>query len=173
MQAACAWTVCARWPPGRPSRRGRRKTPGATGSGAVLVDDDKGAQPLDIAAIFFGLSGTTTVARIHCFAAAPNTCTVGVAATPGTLPGFPVGVNFGVCQTTPDLTEDSTFNTGFIDNFRGGTVALLSGLDAGTGRGRAQRAVQALRPGRPAAEGPPRGAPTRGPRRACRWPSRS
>lgn len=113
------------------------EAPGATGSGAVLVDYDMGAQTLDIAAIFFGLSGTTTVAHIHCCTAAPNTGTVAVAVTPGTLPGFPVGVNFGFYQTTLDLTQASTFTTGFINNFGGGTVAgasaaLLDGLNAGT-----------------------------------------
>lgn len=110
---------------------------GATGSGAVLVDYDMGAQTLDIAAIFFGLSGTTTVAHIHCCTASPNTGTIGVAVTPGTLPGFPVGVNFGFYQTTLDLTQASTFTTGFINNFGGGTVAgasaaLLAGLNNGT-----------------------------------------
>lgn len=113
------------------------EVPGATGSGAVLVDYNMGAQTLDIAAIFFGLSGTTTVAHIHCCTAVPDTGTVGVAVTPGTLPGFPVGVNFGFYQTTLDLTQASTFTAGFINNFGGGTVAgasaaLLNGLNAGT-----------------------------------------
>jgi hypothetical protein len=110
---------------------------GATGSGTVLVDYDNGAQTLDIAAIFFGLSGTTTVAHIHCCTAAPNSGFVGVAVTPGTLPGFPVGSKFGSYQTTLDLTQASTYTAGFITNFGGGTVAgasaaLLTGLNAGT-----------------------------------------
>ncbi|MBX3637679.1 MAG: CHRD domain-containing protein [Rubrivivax sp.] len=110
---------------------------GATGSGAVLVDYDMGAQTLDIAAIFFGLSGTTTVAHIHCCTASPNTGTIGVAVTPGTLPGFPVGVNFGFYQTTLDLTQNSTYTAGFLNNFGGGTAAgasaaLLAGLNNGT-----------------------------------------
>ncbi|MBX3637796.1 MAG: CHRD domain-containing protein [Rubrivivax sp.] len=109
---------------------------GATGTGAVLVDYDMGAQTLDIAAIFFGLSGTTTIAHIHCCTTFANTGTVGVAVTPGTLPGFPVGVNFGFYQTTLDLTQTSTYTTGFLNNFGGGTAAgasaaLLAGLNAG------------------------------------------
>jgi hypothetical protein len=108
---------------------------GATGTGSVLVDYDVGAQTLDISAIFFGLSGTTTVAHIHCCTAAPNN--VGVAVTPGTLPGFPVGSKFGFYQTTLDLTQASTYTASFITNFGGGTVAgassaLLTGLNAGT-----------------------------------------
>ena len=109
---------------------------GATGTGTVLVDYDMGAQKLDIAAIFFGLSGTTTVAHIHCCTAAPNTGTAGVAVTPGTLPGFPVGTSFGFYQTTLDLTQTGTYTNGFL-TFGGGTVAgasaaLLAGLNAGT-----------------------------------------
>jgi hypothetical protein len=45
-------------------------------------------------------------------------------------------VDFGFYQATLDVTQASTFTTGFIDNFGGGTVAgasaaLLSGLNAG------------------------------------------
>ncbi|MCW5610095.1 MAG: CHRD domain-containing protein [Rubrivivax sp.] len=109
---------------------------GATGDGAVFVSFDVGAQTLDLAAIFFGLSGTTTVAHIHCCTATPNTGTVGVAVTPGTLPGFPAGVNFGFYQTTLDLTQTGTYTPGFLAG-AGGTVAgasaaLLAGLNAGT-----------------------------------------
>jgi hypothetical protein len=113
------------------------EVPGATGTGAVLVDYHMGSQTLDIAAIFFGLSGTTTVAHIHCCTAAPETGTVGVAVTPGTLPGFPVGVNFGFYQVTLDLSSAATYTASFINNFGGGTVAgasaaLLAGLNNGT-----------------------------------------
>ena len=112
------------------------EVPGATGDGAVFVSFDAGAQTLDIAAIFFGLSGTTTVAHIHCCTAAPNAGTVGVAVTPGTLPGFPVGVNFGFYQTTLDLTQTGTYTPGFLagagGTAAGASAALLAGLNAGT-----------------------------------------
>jgi hypothetical protein len=113
------------------------EAPGAKGTGSVLVDYDMGAQTLDIAAIFFGLSGTTTVAHIHCCTAAPNTGFVGVAVTPSTLPGFPVDVKFANYMTTLDLTQAGTFTSGFINGLGGGTVAgasaaLLAGLNAGT-----------------------------------------
>jgi hypothetical protein len=110
---------------------------GATGNGAVLVDFDVGAQTLSLDSIWFGLSGTTTVAHIHCCTATPGTGTVGVAVTPGTLPGFPTGVTFGSYSVTLDLTQASTFTTGFLAGPGGGTVAgasaaLLAGLNAGS-----------------------------------------
>jgi hypothetical protein len=110
---------------------------GAQGTGTVIVGFDVGAQTLSIDALFFGLSGLTSVAHIHCCTAAPMTGTVGVAVTPGTLPGFPVGVNFAVYGTVLDLTNSATYTAGFINNFGGGTVAgastaLLGGMNNGT-----------------------------------------
>jgi len=110
---------------------------GAQGSGAVLVVFDQTLQTLSIDAVWLGLSGGTTVAHIHCCTAVPGAGTVGVAVTPGTLPGFPVGVAFGSYDITLDLSLPGTFTTGFINNFGGGTVAgasaaLLNGLNAGS-----------------------------------------
>jgi hypothetical protein len=110
---------------------------GATGSGSVTVDYDNIANTLLINANWSGLSGITTVAHIHCCTAAPGTGTVGVAVTPGTLPGFPVGVSAG-SYTSPllDLDAAATFTALFITNFAGGTPgnaddALLAGINAG------------------------------------------
>jgi len=110
---------------------------GATGSGFVTVDYDDVANTLLITANWSGLSGTTTVAHIHCCTAAPGTGTVGVAVTPGTLPGFPVGVSAG-SYTSPLLSLDdpATFTDSFITNFAGGMLAdaddaLLAGFNAG------------------------------------------
>ena len=109
---------------------------GARGDGAVFVEYNAGTQQLSIDAIWFGLSGATTVAHIHCCTTPPGAGTIGVAVTPGTLPGFPVGVAFGSYSVTLDLTNPATFTTGFINNFGGGTVAgasaaLLAGMTAG------------------------------------------
>jgi hypothetical protein len=110
---------------------------GATGSGFVTVDYDSVAHTLLIDANWSGLSGTTTVAHIHCCTAVPGTGTVGVAVTPGTLPGFPVGTMAG-SYTSPllDLTLAATFTAAFINNFAGGALAnaeeaLIAGFDAG------------------------------------------
>ena len=110
---------------------------GATGSGFVTVDYDTDANTLLINANWSGLSGITTVAHIHCCTAAPGTGVVGVAVTPVTLPGFPVGVPAGT-YTSPllDLDDPATFTAAFITNFAGGIAAnaddaLLAGFNAG------------------------------------------
>ena len=110
---------------------------GATGSGLASVVFDDAAQTLSITANWSGLSGTTTVAHIHCCVASPGNA--GVAVTPGTLPGFPVGLTSG-SYTTPsplDLTDPVTYTASFVTNFGAGTTAgaqaaLLEGLQNGT-----------------------------------------
>jgi hypothetical protein len=109
---------------------------GATGSGSVSVLFDSITNTLAIDASWSGLSGTTTVAHIHCCTAAPGSGTVGVAVTPGTLPGFPVGTTSGTYSFVVDLDDPSVYTSGFITNFAGGVVAaaddaLLAGLAAG------------------------------------------
>lgn len=108
---------------------------GATGSGTVQVTFDTLAQTLAISSSWSGLSGTTTVAHIHCCTAVPGTGTVGVAVTPGTLPGFPVGVTGGTYATVLDLSLTSTYTGGFL-TFGGGSAAgasaaLLAGMQSG------------------------------------------
>ena len=113
------------------------EVPGATGSGFVTVDYDTDANTLLINANWSGLSGTTTVAHIHCCTATPGTGTIGVAVTPVTLPGFPEGLPAGT-YTSPllDLDDPATFTAAFITNFAGGDAAnadaaLLAGFNAG------------------------------------------
>jgi len=111
---------------------------GATGSGSVELVYDSVALSLSIDANWSGLSGTTTIAHIHCCTAAPFTGTVGVAVTPGTLPGFPVGVTSGTYLRSIDLDTGTSFTGAFVTNFGGGTLAgaraaLFDGLDAGKG----------------------------------------
>jgi hypothetical protein len=110
---------------------------GATGSGFVTVDYDNLAHTLLVSANWTGLSGTTTVAHIHCCTAVPGTGTIGVAVTPGTLPGFPTGLNDGsYTSLLLDLTAAPTYTSAFINNFAGGALgnaeaALIAGFDAG------------------------------------------
>ncbi|EXI67428.1 MAG: CHRD domain protein [Candidatus Accumulibacter adjunctus] len=110
---------------------------GAQGSGIVKLKFDDSTNDLSIYAGFGGLSGLTTVAHIHCCTAAAGTGTIGVAVTPGTLPGFPAGVSADSYSAVIDLDLASSFTSAFINNFGGGTVAgartaLFAGLDAGT-----------------------------------------
>jgi len=109
---------------------------GATGSGTVFLTVDSSARTLFIDAAWAGLSGTTTVAHIHCCTATAEAGTVGVAVTPGTLPGFPVGVQSGTYTRLLDLALAETYTATFLTNFGGGTVAgaeaaLLTGLLTG------------------------------------------
>jgi CHRD domain/PEP-CTERM motif len=111
---------------------------GATGSGTVLLTYDDLARTLGIDATWSGLSGTTTVAHIHCCVTTPGTGTAPVAVTPGTLPGFPggaSGVSSGSYSTVIDLKSTASFTAGFL-TLGGGTAAgaeafLLANLTAG------------------------------------------
>lgn len=106
---------------------------GATGSGFVTVTFDTTLHELGITANWSGLSGTTTAAHIHCCVPPPGT--VGVAVTPGTLPGFPTGVSAGSYSVLLDLTQTSTYTGNFLTG-SGGTAAgaearLLTGMQNG------------------------------------------
>ena len=110
---------------------------GATGSGFVHVTYDTLANTFLIQANWAGLSGNTTVAHIHCCTSTPGTGTVGVAVTPVTLPGFPVGVQTGT-YVSPliDLDLAASFTAGFVNNFAGGILAnaddvLIAGIQSG------------------------------------------
>ncbi len=111
------------------------EAPGATGSGFVTLVFDDAADTLSIQSAWSGLSGTTTVAHIHCCTATPFTGTAGVAVTPTTLPGFPAGVTSGSYSRVIDLTQTASFTSAFL-TASGGTVEgaverLLSNLDLG------------------------------------------
>jgi hypothetical protein len=109
---------------------------GATGSGSVLIQYDDVEHTLLIHADWTGLSGTTTVAHIHCCTAVPGTGTIGVAVTPGTLPGFPGGLSSGSYTSVPpiDLDDPASFTAAFRGSgtASAATAALLAGIDAGT-----------------------------------------
>ncbi len=87
---------------------------GRSGSGTGYFEFDPDANTLFIDVNFSGLSGTTTVAHIHCCVTTAGTGTVGVAVTPTTLPGFPTGVTSGSYSITLDLTSASTYTSGFL-----------------------------------------------------------
>jgi hypothetical protein len=109
---------------------------GSSGSGHAQALIDTVAHTLSVDVSFLGLTGTTTIAHIHCCVDAPGV--VGVATYPGTFPGFPVGATSGSYSSpTPiDLTLTSSYTNGFLTTFGGGTAAgaeaaLLAGLLAG------------------------------------------
>jgi hypothetical protein len=103
-------------------------------TGFASVDYDSIAHTLSISASWADLIGPTTVAHIHCCTALPNEGAIGVAVTPGTLPGFPAGVTSGTYDILIDLTNPASYTGDFVTNFGGGTVAgaeaaLIDGLD--------------------------------------------
>jgi hypothetical protein len=109
---------------------------GSIGDGDALVTFDTTAHTLVVSTTFSDLTGPTTVAHIHCCVDPPGT--VGVATYPSTFPGFPAGVTSGsyTSPTPIDLTLASSFTSGFVTTFGGGTIpgaeaALLAGLLAG------------------------------------------
>jgi hypothetical protein len=104
----------------------------ATGFANIVYDSI--AQTLSISAEWTGLQGTTTAAHIHCCTLPPNN--VGVAVTPGTLPGFPVGVNAEIYNSVINLAVSDSYTTAFFTTFGAGTVegaeaALIAGLNDG------------------------------------------
>lgn len=104
---------------------------GATGTGTVHLYFDDVTHLLTFDADWAGLSGTTTVAHIHCCTAIPGTGTVGVAVTPGTLPGFPVGVQAGSYDATVNLDLASSFTPAFFAASGGTTAGARAALFAG------------------------------------------
>lgn len=108
---------------------------GATGSGYVTVTFDTTAQTLGIVADWSGLTGTTTVAHIHCCVSSPQVGNVGVAVMAPTLPGFPDGVTSGSYSTLLNLADAANYTASFFTNFGGATIegtqaALLAGLQS-------------------------------------------
>jgi len=105
----------------------------STGSGFVTVGFDASANTLSINASFSGLTGIDTAAHIHCCVAPPANAAVATE-TPSFI-GFPLGVTSGTYNQLFDLTQVSSFSSGFITS-QGGTVAsaeaaLAAGLASG------------------------------------------
>lgn len=111
---------------------------GRTGTGSLYMEYDPDTNILAISTSFAGLSGTTTVAHIHCCTASPNTGNAGVALAGGpggSLINFPVGVSGATYNQNFDLGVSSVYNLSFF-NANGATVnsardAMLGAFDSG------------------------------------------
>jgi hypothetical protein len=104
------------------------------GTGSTVVHYDSIARTMSVDVSWSGLTGTTTVAHIHCCVDPPET--IGVATFPGTFPGFPSGVTSGTYSGSWDLSDPASYTSSFLTNFGGGTAdgaeaALVDGLLAG------------------------------------------
>ncbi|MGI8565564.1 MAG: CHRD domain-containing protein [Pyrinomonadaceae bacterium] len=117
------------------------------GTGNAVVTVDTIANTMTVSASFSGLVTTvvpatglpsaTTAAHIHCCTPPGDPgANVTVATTTPSFPGFPLGVRAGNFSNTFDLLATSTYNSAFITQQGGGTVAgaravLLNGLQNG------------------------------------------
>ena len=99
---------------------------GATGTGVVDFQYDEDGHTLFIDATWAGLSGTTTIAHIHCCVASPGTA--GVAVTPNTLPGFPSGLHDGNYTVVLDLTNPANYTGAFLSSHGGTAATAEAGL---------------------------------------------
>lgn len=103
------------------------------GLGIVTVDDS--SFTMRVQASFAGLTGTTTVAHIHCCTAVPGAGNIGVATPTPSFPGFPTGVTSGFYDTTFNMLLASSYNPAYI-TANGGTpatafTALVNGMNSG------------------------------------------
>lgn len=103
-------------------------------TGWVEVQYDDVLHTMRIRSQFSGLLGNTSAAHIHC--CQPNPLlNAGVATTTPSFPGFPLGVTFGVFDSTYDMTLNASWNAAFITS-SGGTTALAEArLFSAMGRG--------------------------------------
>jgi hypothetical protein len=91
---------------------------GRTGSGWVYIEYEDETNTLAIQTTFAGLSGTTTVAHIHCCTAASMTGNAGVAlagGAGGSLINFPVGVKGASYNQNFDLGLNSVYGAAFLN----------------------------------------------------------
>jgi hypothetical protein len=105
------------------------------GTGFAEVIYDSVLQTLQVSTTFSNLTGTTTVAHIHCCVDPPGT--VGVATFPGTFPGFPVGVTAGSYVGSWDLTQTTSYTAGFLAASGGTASGAEAALFQGMMNGRA------------------------------------
>lgn len=103
-----------------------------TGTATVLIDDV--ANTMTIKANWAGLSGTTTIAHIHCCTALPLIGTAPPATTVPSFPGFPTGLTAGSYEATFSLLNAASYNPAFV-TANGGTAAgaasaFLAGLES-------------------------------------------
>ncbi len=106
---------------------------GSSGTGSAVVVYDDATRMLNVSVQFSGVTGLTTVAHIHCCVDPPGTA--GVATTPGTFPGFPMGVTSDTYAGTWSLADQASYTPTFL-TASGGTVffaeaALIGGIEAG------------------------------------------
>ena len=109
----------------------------STGTGSTTVTYDSLARTLRVQVDFTDLVGNTTVAHIHAPTSVAGAGNVGVAVTPVTLPGFPVGVTAGSYNFTLDLTAGEVYTATFLGLYGGTAAGAEAGLVAAMSEGKA------------------------------------
>jgi len=109
---------------------------GSLGMGEAELEIDLDTAMMRVYLDFSGLSGTTTIAHVHCCTAVPGQGTSIPATITPSFPNFPTGVTSGSYDMTFDLSLASSYNPAFI-TANGGTVsgalnAFLAGLEGGS-----------------------------------------
>lgn len=108
------------------------------GTGTATVTYDPAGHTLRVETVFSGLLGTTTAAHIHAPTAVAGAGTIGVAFTPGTLPGFPPGITAGgYVSGHVDLTAVGSYTASFLALNGGTTAGAEAGLIAAMLTGKA------------------------------------
>lgn len=105
------------------------------GVGLGIVTVDSSDFTMRVRTVFFGLTGSVTVAHIHCCTEMAGSGTVGVATTVPTFPDFPGGGTSGFYDVTFNMLSSGSWNPTFVGN-HGASVetafaALLAGLESG------------------------------------------
>jgi hypothetical protein len=106
-----------------------------TGNTTVIVNPP--ANTMRLAVVYSGLNGNTAAAHIHCCTATAGVATAGVATTTPTFAGFPLGANFGVYDSTFDMTQAGSFNAAYITANDGSPASAASAPFAGIAAGKA------------------------------------
>ena len=106
------------------------------GIGSGTIDYDNVARTLSFNVSFSGLLGTVTAAHIHGPTATPFTGTAGVVLSPGTLSGFPLGVNSGSYINVLDLSLTATYPAAYITANGGTTLGAEAAITGAMAAGR-------------------------------------
>jgi len=107
------------------------------GIGFGIVNYNDAAHTLELQVTFSGLTGNTTASHIHAPTATPFNGTAGVATTPPSPVGFPLGVTGGSYSGTLDLTLASSYISSYITANGGTPAGAESALAAAIAGGQA------------------------------------
>lgn len=107
---------------------------GSAGTGSTTVTLDEHSLSMRVQASFAGLSGSATMAHIHCCTALPN---AGNAAVALVFSDFPTGATTGSYDRTFDLSQLSNWSGSFVSAHGGTASSAFQALGQTLGDGTA------------------------------------